>query len=271
MSLHGMLDDWTVAKGSFKKRVYLSIAGRTMLERASWVHCTAEIEKLQSSTWYPRGRTVVAPLPFDLLPYQSLTGPQFAHERFPAALKTDAPKWLFVGRLHPIKRIELLLEACRILADQGTHGHVLIAGSGDREYEQTLRAKVNELELTDRVYFLGFVTGREKTSLYQAVDGVILPSAHESFGYSAIEALACGTPVITTKAVNIWQELQQSGGAVIAGGYADDLALAMARIKAMPDARAQLGKCGQRWVFDQLHPDRVAVQYEQMYRNAANG
>jgi glycosyltransferase involved in cell wall biosynthesis len=269
LSLHGMLDDWTVAKGSLKKRVYLSIAGRAMLEHAAFVHCTAEIEKQQSSKWYPQGKTVIAPLPFDLAPFTNLPGPESACETFGSVLGGNRPTWLFVGRLHPIKRIELMVEACSQMKNQGTRCRMLIAGSGENDYENRLRSIVKQGNLIDDVHFLGFITGQQKISLYQAVDGVILPSAHESFGYSAIEALACGKPLITTDAVNIWQDLQSSGGAVIVEPTADAIAKAMTALQSDLNRRAEMGRQGREWVFRTLEPNLVAEVYESLYAHAS--
>lgn len=270
ITLHGMLDDWTFSHKSVKKRVYLALGGQALLNNAAFVQCTAEIERQQSEKWYPKGRTVVAPLPFDLSPYSSLPGPQLARQKFHQALDNDDAKWLFVGRLHPIKRIELLIQACRILVDQGVACRVLIAGSGEANYEQKLRSLVQEFNLSDRVQFLGFVTGAQKTSLYQAADGAALASSHESFGYSAIEAMACATPIITTKAVNIWQELQSSGGASIVEQEVRAIASAMAQLSADPSRRSEMGGRGRAWVFEMLNPYRIVEQYERMYAAASD-
>ena len=172
---------------------------------------------------------------------------------------------MFLGRLHPIKRVELLIEAAVRLREQGTPVQLLIAGSGETGYEATLREMAIRGSLADHVWFLGFVTGTEKLSLCQAADIVVSPSAHESFGYSLVEALACGTPVVTTKAVNIWPELQQTGGAAICEGNAAAIAAAINGLLSDRQALSQMGQRGRQGLHAWLEPARVISMYEAMY------
>ena len=59
VSVHGMLDDWSMEQKGLKKRIYLWLAGRKLLEQAYRVHTTAEGEAQQAGKWYPRGKSVV--------------------------------------------------------------------------------------------------------------------------------------------------------------------------------------------------------------------
>ena len=268
LTVHGMLDDWTMASKAAKKRIYLRLAGRRLLERAAFVQCGAASEMEQSRRWYPRGRSVVVPLLFDLEPFKILPGPELARQKF-AALNGAHANILYVGRLHPIKRIEMLLDAVQQLTNQQIR--VLIAGSGDASYEEHLRGEVARRKLNDRVAFLGFVGGPEKLSLYQAADVVVHPSAHESFGFVLVEALACGTPVITTRAVNIWPELQQSGGAIITDQTSQAIAHAVEGALENRQRLADMGRAGRQWVSNHLDADRLSGEYESLYRRATVG
>ena len=68
--------------GGLKKRLYLKLAGRKLLEGAAYVHCTADDELAQSGKWFPRGRGRVVPNLIDLEPYGSLPGPEEARQAF---------------------------------------------------------------------------------------------------------------------------------------------------------------------------------------------
>ncbi len=267
VSLHGMLDDWCMAHNLLKKRMYLAAGGRRFLEKAHAVHCTARAEMDQSQRWYPRGRSAVVPLIFDLGPFRDLPGPGLARRQFPAAFIGD-PAFLFVGRLHPIKHIELLIESAGRLRAEGVAARVLIAGSGAAGYERDLRRFVEDRGLGDCVHFLGFVSGPPKVSLYQAADVFVLPSHHESWGFVALEALACETPVITTRACNIWPELEASGGAVTVEPAPAAMAGALRRIVEDPSARNAMRRGGRAWVMESFDADKVTVRYEELYRAA---
>lgn len=95
------------------------------------------------------------------------------------------------ARLEPVKRIHRLINA---LTDLPEDIHLVIAGEGSERLPLMQQAK--KLNLTNRVHFLGFITGLE--TFYQAIDLFCLVSEHEGFPLSALEAQACGTPVVVS-------------------------------------------------------------------------
>ncbi len=252
---------------SFKKRLYLAIKGRRFLEQAAAVHCTAQAEREQSEKWYPNGRPVVLPLIFDLEEYVDLPGPQLARQAFASVFPSPVqPVLLFLSRLHPKKQVDLLIEAAGELRRRGVAFKLLIAGTGDEPYEAQLRELVKERALTEQIAFVGFVTGKEKVSLYQAAHIFVLPTHQENWGFVLLESLACGTPVITTKGVDIWPELESTGGAVIADASPDAIADAIVALLADDQRRQSMGVKGRDWVLQNLTVERVLDRYEQLYR-----
>ncbi|MGH7214804.1 MAG: glycosyltransferase [Tepidisphaeraceae bacterium] len=266
VTVHGMLDDWSMATRTLKKRLYLALAGRRFLERAAAVHCTAQAEMRQASKWFDHPRTVVLPLLMDLEPFRAPPGPDLARATFPA-LNSDVPKLLFLSRLHPKKGIEILIDATRLLLNRGKPMHAFIAGTGDADYEQFLRRRVADAQLDSHVTFLGQVTGPAKLSLYQAADAFVLPTSQENFGLVLTEAMACGTPVITTKGVDIWEELH-SAGAQIIERTPEALARAASDFLADPIAARERGGRGREWVFKALDANATARSYEALYATA---
>ncbi len=107
------------------------------------------------------------------------------------------PTLLFVGRLDPIKGIDLLLES---VASLRSGARLIVVGGapeGDPEVER-LRARAAELGLAERVIFPGAVSQDRLPDYYRAADAVVVTSRYESFGLVAAEALACGTPVVAS-------------------------------------------------------------------------
>jgi glycosyltransferase involved in cell wall biosynthesis len=266
-TVHGMLDDWCMAQRGLKKRLYLTLFGRRMLHGAAAVHCTAQAELDQSRKWFPQGRGVVVPLILDLGPFQELPGPGPARVRFPQ-LETDRPVLLFLSRLHYKKGVELLIRAADRLRRDQRDCLVLIAGSGDREYEVKLQQLVRELSLEDRVHLLGFLSGIEKVSLFQAADVFVLPTSQENFGFVLFEALAATTPVVTTRGPDTWPELEASGGAVIVSQDVDAIADAVRAILDDDERRDAMGRAGRAWVFENLSGGSVATRLERLYAEA---
>lgn len=116
-------------------------------------------------------------------------------------LPSDTCFILFAGRLHPQKQPTLLIQA---LADlqQNLNGqlkvHLLIVGKG--ELEDEVRAEIKRLQLAQQVTLLGSLPQAELADLYRTCDLFTLTSAYEGLARGSLEALACGTPVVTTRA-----------------------------------------------------------------------
>ena len=103
----------------------------------------------------------------------------------------------FVGKFTDFKGIDLLIKAARIISDEIQE--VAFAFAGDGQLMLDMKKLKAELKL-DNVYFLGHQTQIDVASLYNAADVSVVPSRIEPFGLVALEALACGTPVVATKA-----------------------------------------------------------------------
>lgn len=272
LSMHGMLDDWCMAQKTPKKKLYLAITGRKTLENAAFVHSTAEAELSQSRKWFPKGRGRIVPLVFDLEPYKDLPGPDRANAHFgpdgTGDIDPSRPVLLFLSRVHPKKGLEHLIGATALLKDRGVPCRTLIAGTGDDEYLGRMRALAAQRGVADDVRFLGMVTGELKTSLYERADVFALPTSQENWGFVLTEALACQTPVVTTKAVDIWPELEESGGSLLADQSESAFADAIKTLLDDDARRTSMGASGRKWILETLDPAAVADRYESMYADA---
>lgn len=270
LSVRGMLDDWCMAQQPAKKRVYLSLGARRMLEKAKWVHCTAEFEFEQARKWFPKGRGRVIPNLMELKSFTAMPGRDLAREKFPL-LKNDLPSVLFLSRVHVKKGIELLLEASAKLRASGLDHNVFIAGDGDAAYMETLKAQAAKLNLADRVQFLGMVVGKEKLSLFEACQLFVLPTFQENFGFVFYEALGAAMPLITTPEVDTWPELKSSGGALIVERDVDKYVAAMRELLSDPARCRSMGAAGRAWLFENNDPAKLVTRYEDMYASAVAG
>jgi D-inositol-3-phosphate glycosyltransferase len=114
-------------------------------------------------------------------------------------LRADGQYLLFVGRLEPLKGLELLLDAMAELEDSAPV--LLVAGGDERSsgYVAALRARAARLGVGEDVRFLGAVPQERLPLYYSAADVCVVPSYYESFGLVALEAMACGTPVVASR------------------------------------------------------------------------
>jgi glycosyltransferase involved in cell wall biosynthesis len=265
ISLRGMLDDWSMEQKWLKKRVFHALIYKRLLEKAAAVHCTAQAELDQSRKWFPRGRGVVIANLLDLNPFRSPPGPEKAREAFPA-LRQGRPNILFLSRLHYKKGVEVLIQAVRILRDTGFDCTLLLAGAGDPAYAERMRELVGELHLDDRVHFLGHVGGELKISLYQAADLFALPTSQENFGFVFPEALASGTPIITTKGVDIWGELASGGACSIVDRTPEAFASEIRAILSDRDRFARMRAATKPFVFAEYDENRLLDAFEGLCR-----
>jgi glycosyltransferase involved in cell wall biosynthesis len=269
VTAHGMLDEWCMSQRNVKKRAFLGLVGNTMLRRAEAVHCTARGEADQAASWTSGSPTHVVPYMMDMSPFRSLPDRAEARARF--GITSDLPVVAFISRIHYKKGLEHLIEAAANLRRIGRPVHLLVAGSGDAEYEATLRAQVKKSGIESTTTFVGFVRGEDKIMVYRAADMMALPTYQENFGLVLTESLACETPVITTKAVDIWPELEESGSAILLEkpDWAP-LADAIAQLVDDPVRRLEMGRIGRQFVFGWVSPKAVVDGFERLYRQAVN-
>jgi D-inositol-3-phosphate glycosyltransferase len=127
--------------------------------------------------------------------------------RIQLGLDIRKPLLLFVGRLDPFKGPDLLLYS---VAQMKEEAHVAIVGgklSGDKEVK-VLQELARDLKIDQRVHFFGARPRHEMPLFYNAADVTVVPSYHESFGLAAVESLACGTPVVATRAGGLTTTVQ---------------------------------------------------------------
>lgn len=267
VTVHGMLDDYCMRQKGWKKRAFLNFGGRQMFANAAAVHFTATAEMEQAVRWIPGDYLpVVQACALDLGPYESLPGIEPALAAFPQLVRATK-KVLFLSRLHPKKGIELLLEAGALLKQGGYEFDLIIAGPGEADYVAQLKQLTVGRGHSDCTHFVGMVRGEIKLSLYELADVFVLPTHQENFGLVLPEALACRTPVVTTRGTDIWRELAEAGAKIVERDP-EDLAAAIGQLLADDQLSADLGLRGREYVFNWLAEDKVVVGYERMYRNA---
>jgi len=219
---HGMLDPWfkeTFPLKHLKKWLYWPWAEYRVLRNAAAVIFTSEEERSQArkSFWLYRCREKVSPLGVEAPPISSNAKSEFL-SRYPQLQNTRI--FLFLGRLHPKKGCDMLLEAFAQMRSNDSIS-LILAGPDQVGWESDLRRQVTRLNLTNRVVFTGMLEGSMKQGAFANAEAFVLPSHQENFGISVVEALAARVPVLISNRVNIWPGIEAH-----CAGYveSDDLA-----------------------------------------------
>ncbi|MGD0708292.1 MAG: glycosyltransferase [Anaerolineaceae bacterium] len=188
---------------------------------------------------------------------------------------------LFVGRIEPLKGIDTLIRAIALLIQQHPMvdcPHYLAVIGGDPDASQNemstemvrLQALSKELKINDLVIFLGKRSQDSLPYYYSAAQVVVVPSHYESFGMVALEAMACGTPVVASQVGGL-AFLVQDGvtGYVVPNGDPQTLADHLAQLLEQSELRAQLGRQAEAYAQD-YEWDKITSRILGVYHQLLN-
>jgi D-inositol-3-phosphate glycosyltransferase len=181
---------------------------------------------------------------------------------------------LFVGRIDPVKGIDVWFKAMALVVEENPwlRGHMcvcLIGGDVDEDEPDEelarLQALKDELGIGDLVTFLGRRSQEALPYYYSSADVVVMPSLYESFGMVALEAMACGTPVVASDVGGL-SFVVRNGETGFLVPDRDPVALAecLSSLLRDPELRARLGRRGMEVAREYAWP-RIADQIESLY------
>jgi glycosyltransferase involved in cell wall biosynthesis len=218
---HGMLDPWFKRRyplKHLKKWLYWPWAEYRVLRDARAVLFTCEDERrlASQSFWLYRAHERV--VGYGIAPPRG--EPEAERQAFLARFPELAGRRLvlYLGRVHPKKGADLLIDAFAAVASQDASLDLVMAGPGDPGWMEELRLRAEGHGLGRRVVWTGMLSGELKWGAFRCAEAFVLPSHQENFGIAVVEAMACGVPVLISKQVNIWREID----AAAAGFAADD-------------------------------------------------
>ena len=217
---HGMLDPWFKERyplKHLKKMLYWPWAEYRVLRDADAVLFTTEEERVLARESFAPYRCN------EIVVHHGTAGPQgdpegqraLFQERFPET--AGKRLLLFLGRVHEKKGCDLLIDAfSRSLARMTeTPFHLVMAGPSDNEFGRHLRKLAHRLGIADRITWTGMLSGDLKWGAFHAAEVFGLPSHQENFGIAVAEALACALPVLISKKVNIWREIEEDRAGMV--------------------------------------------------------
>jgi glycosyltransferase involved in cell wall biosynthesis len=166
---------------------------------------------------------------------------------------------LFVGFCTPRKGLEYLAAALRRLPE---HVYLLVIGRWEERYRRRVLAALGPA--ARRMINLGYVPDEDLAAYYSMADLFVMPSLLEGFGLPIAEALACGTPVVTTSA-GACAEVAGPGGLVVPPMDAKALAVAIASLLQQPERRRAMAQLGQVWARRNLSAEAMVQGHLEVY------
>jgi glycosyltransferase involved in cell wall biosynthesis len=200
---HGFFEPWILNRSVWKKKlVHWTFENANFKSVRLWRALTAK-EAGQIRAQGIKAPIVIIPNGLNLQDYPRPAEPlPVIASPLIAKLTKTGLRLLFLGRIHPKKGLDLLLRAWAALRPDRKDWQLVIAGPDENSYLQEISDLVRNLELMEEVCFTGPVTGSIKNELLHSADLFVLPSYSEGFPMSLLEAMACGVPVMATRACN---------------------------------------------------------------------
>jgi len=290
LSPHGILTRWALSEKRLKKSIAMALLYRRAITKVSVVHALSTFEREEMAAFGFRGKVVVVPNGVFLEEIDPLPAPRTFYAAHPEL--NNEPFILFLSRLHPIKGLDILVDAfARVLsnlqhptptpssspnAQAIAHSPVpsaslslprLVIIGPDFGMEAPIREQAARLNIADRVHLTGPIFGRAKYDAMVDCACFCLPSGHEAFSVAIAEAMACRAAVVISPECHL-PEAQQAGAGLVVDRDATKLAAALEQILTNEPARRTMGERGRKLVEDHFTWTKVAESLITAYRAA---
>lgn len=267
-SPHGALAPWAMHHKWWKKCLPWYLWFRGHIARAAIIHATAE----QEAEWIRQlgftNEIAVVPLGTDI--------PETT------ASHSEAVKYLlFVGRIYPVKGLDLLLRAWAASQAREKGWHLVCVGPNQAGHMEALEALAVQLKLTSQraglaeidrsdITFTGALFGQEKTQAYLKARGLVLPSYTENFGGVVVDALAAGLPVLVSEKTP-WKQVANRGcGMIFELTQTAEVEALNRFFNLVDEARLERGMRGRDWVLSEYSWANIVKQMLEAYKEIGN-
>jgi len=236
-----------------------------MLGGAAAIHYTAQAEQKLAEESLGLSRGVVIPLGVETGSSDGVNEAKAQGQH--SELPRQSPYVLVLSRLHQKKGLDLLLPAFLSLVKRREFAEwkLMLAGEGDDEYVKSLRRLVGSEGGEDSVIFTGWLDGEKKRAVLRGASVLALTSYQENFGLCAVEALACGVPVIVSPHVNIAPEIEAAGAGWVAPLERDALERSLADVLSDAEGRKRRGAAGSELVRSHFSRGAIVEQLISLY------
>jgi glycosyltransferase involved in cell wall biosynthesis len=256
-SPHGTMTSWALARSALLKNVFWKLFQGSAVQAAACFHATAESEYAEIRKLGFKQPICILPCGVNVMPLQE---------------KQDGGRrqLLYLARVHPIKGVDILLNAWQAVEYKFSDWDLIVAGPDNGGYLAEMQALAVKLKL-QRVVFRGPLFGDAKWKAYRDASLYVLPTHSENFGITVAEALAAGTPVIATHGAP-WAGLAEHGaGWWIEIGVAPLVECLEKALSTSPQVLNMMGQVGNNWMKRDFSWERISAQFLVAYRWLIDG
>lgn len=246
------------------KRAYFSLLDAPAIRSAGALHFTTAEERDDARRLAAVRNAPSAVIPPPWVDGDSMGRPRARHGSGESGGARPATI-LFLSRLHQKKGLESLIDAWPAVRAQRPDSRLIIAGSGAPDYERSVKARVVQSGNSDSVHFAGFVTGADKARWLAEADVFVLPSYHENFGVSVLEAVAAGVPAVVSPEVQLASVVKEHRLGAVVPREPAMLAAGILSVLADSALRQRVAVEGSGVVQSLFSPETIGLQLRAMY------
>ena len=210
-----------------------------------------------------KNKIEIVPNGIDLSKYENL--PDKGIFRMKYGIKSNEKIVLYLGRIHKIKGVNLLVESFSDLVSK-IEGTTLVIVGPDDGFLSALKVQIEDLKIGDKIIFTGSLYGMDKIEAYVDADVYVLPSVYETFPMTVLEACACNKPMIVTDRCGISDMVEKVG--LVVEYDKEQLCDAMFKMLSDDGLRQRFGEKGRRMVKNEFEWNEIVKMVERLYENA---
>jgi starch synthase len=267
-----IVTEWENIPFNAENLTYAKMKTYSREHAAHFVAITEKAKKALVTEGVSPDRISVVPAGIDCQRFKPAARDAELIEQF--GIQEDTLNILFVGRLVPEKGIFDLLNAFSMLRQNFRNVLLMVVGSGPpRTKRQINRLLLNLKTVRARIKFLGGIKYSLMPKIYNSADIFCLPSVttkswEEQFGYSLVEAMACGKPIVSTSTGSIPEVVKDGATGILVNPH-DPHALkeALEELVLNERKRQTFGNNGRQWVLQKFEANKIAKQLAEIYRN----
>ncbi len=267
LTIHGLLDRWTIRHSYWKKQLMSWAGQRQWTANTPVIHVNnrQEVDDVRRYLGHPHPH--VAIIPNGLRPAEFSQLPPRGQFRQAFGIRPDQQIILFLSRLNLKKGLDVLLPAFRRLSTERPAVQLVLVGPDDG-YLATIQAFIQQHRLEDRIVLPGMLIKEQKLAAFADADLFALPTYSESFAIAALEALATGTPSLLTEHVGFGDYIRSYQSAHLCEPTEQSVYDGLNYLLDNPDKAAQLAHNAQRMIAEECDIDvlarRLLTEYERV-------
>lgn len=265
VTIHGGLAPWAINHKRLKKHIYSTLIQRRILKEAAALHAITDEEIKQIRAFGLNNKIEMIPNGINIEEFQFLPARQELERFYPQLIGKQI--LLFLGRLHPIKGLDILARAFGKVANKRDDLCLLLVGSYSNGYQAEVVKVLASEGVLDKVVFTGMLTGHEKLAALGGADFLVQPSYSEGFSMTVLEAMAAMLPVIITRQCN-FPEVATVGAGLVIEPEVGQLEAAIKKLLSDLHLQKEMGSNGRRLVSEKFTWDIIADQMCGLYEVA---